>query len=143
MAERKTEITGDVANDSENVLKQMAQNSEICFAVFDEETNTFSDPVYVTNNDSYDMMPRICDNSDEIVISWVRNDAADLMQSTGTNTIDIATWNGTTFDEETELVKASGTVDDYVLYKNGDAYETVFAGQSNEMTAMFDTDGRS
>ena len=138
----KTEITGDVTNDSENVLKQMAQNSEICFAVFDEETNTFSDPVYVTDNDSYDMMPRICDNSDEIVISWVRNDAADLMQETGNNTIDIATWNGTTFDEETELVKASATVDDYVLYKNGDAYETVFAGQSNEMTAMFDTDGR-
>ena len=138
----KTEITGDVTNDSENVLKQMAQNSEICFAVFDEETNTFSDPVYVTDNDSYDMMPRICDNSDEIVISWVRNDAADLMQETGNNTIDIATWNGTTFDEETELVKASGTVDDYILYKNGDTYETIFAGQSNEMTAMFDTDGR-
>lgn len=138
----KTEITGDVTNDSENVLKQIAQNSEICFAVFDEETNTFSDQVYVTDNDSYDMMPRICDNSDEIVISWVRNDAADLMQETGNNTIYTAAWNGTTFDEETEMVKASGTVDNYVLYKNGDAYETIFAGQSNEMTAMFDTDGR-
>ncbi|WP_158097078.1 leucine-rich repeat domain-containing protein [Eubacterium sp. An3] len=138
----KTEITGDVTNDSENVLKQMAQNSEICFAVFDEENNTFSAPVYVTENDSCDMMPRICDNSDEIVVSWVRNDADDLMQETGINTIYTAAWNGTTFDEETELVKASGTVDDYVLYKNGDAYETIFAGQSNEMTAMFDTDGR-
>ena len=138
----KTEITGDVTNDSENVLKQMAQNSEICFAVFDEENNTFSAPVYVTENDSCDMMPRICDNSDEIVVSWVRNDADDLMQETGTNTIYTAAWNGTTFDEETELVKASGTVDDYVLYKNGSAYETIFAGQSNEMTAMFDTDGR-
>ena len=138
----KTGIDGDVTNDSENVLKQIAQNSEICFAIFDEETNTFSDPVYVTNNDSYDMMPRICDNSDDIVVSWVRNDVSDLMQETGTNTIYTATWNGTTFDEETELVKASGTVDDYVLYKNGDAYETIFAGQSNEMTAMFDTDGR-
>ena len=137
----KTEITGDVTNDSENVLKQIAQNSEICFAVFNEETNTFSDPVYVTDNDSYDMMPRICDNSNEIVISWVRNDAADLMQETGNNTIYTSVWNGMTFDEETELVKASGTVDDYVLYKNGDTYEAVFAGQSNEITAMFDTDG--
>ena len=138
----KTEITGDVANDSENVLKQMAQNSEICFAVFDEETNTFSDPVYVTNNDSCDTMPRICDNSDEIVVSWVRNDTADLMQATGSNTIYTAAWNGETFDTETELVKATGTVDNYVLYKNGEEVETVFAGQSNEMTAMFDTDGR-
>ena len=138
----KAETTGDVTNDSENVLKQLAQNSEICFAVFDEETNTFSDPVYVTNNDSYDMMPRICDDSDKIVLSWVRNDANNLMQETGTNTIYTTTWNGTSFDAETELVKASGTVDDYVLYKNGDAHEAVLAGQSNEMMAMFNTDGQ-
>lgn len=138
----KAETTGDVTNDSENVLKQIAHNSEICFSVFDEETNTFSDPAYVTNNDSCDMMPRICDNSDEIVLSWVRNDAADLMQEKGSNKIYTVAWNGTAFDAETELVKASGTVDDYVLYKNGDEVETIFAGQSNEMTAMFDTDGR-
>lgn len=138
----KAETTGDVTNDSENVLKQIAQNSEICFSVFDEETNTFSDPAYVTNNDSCDMMPRICDNSDEIVLSWVRNDAADLMQEKGSNKIYTVAWNGTAFDAETEVVKASGTVDDYVLYKNGDEVETIFAGQSNGMTAMFDTDGR-
>lgn len=138
----KAETTGNVTNDSENVLKQIAQNSEICFSVFDEETNTFSDPAYVTNNDSCDMMPRICDNSDEIVLSWVRNDAADLMQEKGLNKIYTVAWNGTAFDAETELVKASGTVDDYVLYKNGDEVEAVFVGQSNGMTAMFDTDGR-
>lgn len=138
----KAETTGDVTNDSENVLKQIAQNSEICFSVFDEETNTFSDPAYVTNNDSCDMMPRICDNSDEIVLSWVRNDASDLMQEKGSNKIYTVAWNGTAFDAETKLVKASGTVDDYVLYKNGDEVETIFAGQSNGMTAMFDTDGR-
>ena len=139
----KAETTGDVTNDSENVLKQLAYNSEICFSVFDEETGTFSEPVYVTDNGACDMMPRLCDNSDEVVISWVRNDAADLMQRTGSNTIYIAAWDSDsgTFGEEKELVKASGTVDDYVLYENKDTVEAMFTGQAGEMTAMFDTDG--
>ena len=139
----KAEITGDVSTDSEGVLNQMAKNAEICFSVFDEETGTFSEPVYVTENDVCDMMPRICENSDEIVISWVRNDAADLMQRTGSNTIYTAAWDSDSgmFGEERELVKASGTVDDYVLYENKDTVEAMFTGQAGEMTAMFDTDG--
>lgn len=137
-------ITGDVENDSEAVLDAYAQNSEICFAVFDEASNTFTDASYVTENDAYDMMPEIChDSDDEIVISWVRNDAADLMQETGANSIYTAKWNGGSFEKEEELLTTNGTVDDYVIYENDGQLQTVFVSQSDGLTAVLDTKGQS
>ena len=137
-------ITGDVENDSDAVLEAYAQNSEICFAVFDEEKNTFNDVSYVTENDAYDMMPEIChDSGDGIVISWVRNDAADLMQEAGSNTIYTAKWNGGSFGAEEELLRTEGTVDDYVLYESDGELQTVFISQSDGLTAVLDTDGQA
>ena len=136
-------ITGDVEDDSEAVLDAYAQNSEICFAVFDEENNTFTHTSYVTENEYYDMMPEICHDSDDgIVISWVRNNAADLMQETGSNTIYTAKWNGESFGAEEELLTTDGTVDDYVLYESDGKLQTIFVSQSDGLTAVLDTDGQ-
>ena len=140
----RDKITGDVENDSEAVLEAYAQNSEICFAVFDEENNTFTHTSYVTENDAYDMMPEICHDSDDgIVISWVRNDAADLMQEAGSNTIYTAKWDSGSFEEEEELLTTDGTIDDYVLYENDGELQTVFISQSDGLTAVLDTDGQA
>lgn len=136
-------ITGDVEDDSEAVLDAYAQNSEICFAVFDEENNTFTHTSYVTENEYYDMMPEICHDSDDgIVISWVRNNAADLMQETGSHTIYTAKWNGESFGAEEELLTTDGTVDDYVLYESDGKLQTIFVSQSDGLTAVLDTDGQ-
>ncbi len=137
----KKEISGDVETNSEEVLKDIAQNSEIYFSVFNEETNTFETPISVTNNSYYDMMPQICDDSDEFIVSWVRNDAADLMQETGSNTIYMAKWNGNSFEEEASFTQAPGTIDDYVVYQNEEGVQSVFIGQANGITAAFDTNG--
>ena len=83
-----------------DVIREIARNSEICFAEFDAASNTFTNQTYVTINQEYDMMPKICDEKDEIVVSWVRNSMADLMQESGTNAIYTAVWNGSSFETE-------------------------------------------
>ncbi len=138
----KAAINGDVSTDSENVLGDFAKNSEICYAVFDDATGTFSDQTYVTNNDSYDMMPRISEDHENVVLSWVRNDAAEVMQEAGANTIYAARLNGSSFEEEQAVVQAPGTIDDYVLYEETGKLQTVFAGQSEGISAVFGNDGQ-
>ena len=134
-------IAGNVETDSERVLKDIAENSEIYFALFDEGTNAFLNPVKVTDNNYYDMMPRIVNADNEVTVSWVRNDEADLMQETGSNAIYTAKWNGTSFSEEISLSKASGTIDDYIVYKDENGIQSVFTGQANGIAAMFNTNG--
>ena len=138
----KSKITGDLENDSSAVLKDMAECSEIYFSEFDEETNTFADPVSVTDNDDYDCMPRICSDSDDIVISWVRNDSSSLMQTDGINKIYTAKWNGTSFEEEQKLSVAPGTIDDYVVYQKDGGISAIYTGQANNIKAVFDTNGQ-
>lgn len=138
----KSKITGDLENDSSTVLKDMAECSEIYFSEFDEETNTFADPVSVTDNDDYDCMPRICSDSDDIVISWVRNDSSSLMQTDGINKIYTAKWNGTSFEEEQKLSVAPGTIDDYVVYQKDGGISAIYTGQANNIKAVFDTNGQ-
>ena len=138
----KCEITGDVESDSAEVLASMAKNSEIYFSTFDEENDTFTQPVLVTDNADYDCMPRICADSDDIIVSWIRNDSASLMQEEGTNRIYTAEWNGTSFEEEQELGEAPGTIDDYVVYQKDGSVSAVYTGQANELRAVFDTEGQ-
>ena len=138
----KSEITGDVESDSTEVLASMAQNSEIYFSTFDEENDTFTQPVLVTDNADYDCMPRICADSDDIIVSWIRNDSASLMQEEGTNRIYTAEWNGTSFEEEQEMGEAPGTIDDYVVYQKDGSVSAVYTGQANELRAVFDTEGQ-
>ena len=138
----KKEIAGDIEEDSKKVLKEIAENSEICFSVFDGQTNTFQSPVHITDNSYYDMMPRICCNNDDIIVSWVRNDKADLMQETGLNTIYTAKWNGSSFEKEEVLSNASGTIDDYIIYKDKNGIQSAFIGCSYGITAVFDTVGQ-
>ena len=138
----KSKITGNLENDSSAVLKDMAECSEIYFSEFDEETNTFADPVSVTDNDDYDCMPRICSDSDDIVISWVRNDSSSLMQTDGINKIYTAKWNGTSFEGEQKLSEAPGTIDDYVVYQKDGGISAIYTGQANNIKAVFDTKGQ-
>ncbi len=138
----KSKITGNLENDSSAVLKDMAECSEIYFSEFDEETNTFTNPVSVTDNDDYDCMPRICNDSEDIVISWVRNDSSSLMQTDGLNKIYTAKWNGTSFEEEQKLSVAPGTIDDYVVYQKDGGISAIYTGQANNIKAVFDTNGQ-
>lgn len=137
----KKKITGSVELDSTGVFQQMAENAEIYYAEFDETTGTFRNITQVTNNADCDMMPRIIENGDEIVVAWVRNDAKSLMQEEGTNSICMAKRSASGFEKEEILTTASGTIDNYMLYQDETGIESAFVGESNQVKAVFDTNG--
>ena len=139
---QKAKTAGDISADSDAVLKEMAQNSEIYCSIFDEETGTFGEAVRVTDNDVCDMMPQICVNGEDITVAWVRNDAGDMMQESGNNSICTAKWNGTDFDGEEVLSQAPGTIDSYTVYEKDGKTEAVYDGQANGINAVFDTNGQ-
>ena len=139
---QKAETAGDISADSAAMLKEMAQNSEIYCSIFDEETETFGEAVRVTDNDVCDMMPQICANGEDITVAWVRNDAGDMMQESGNNSICTAKWNGTDFDGEEVLSQAPGTIDSYTVYEKDGKTEAVYDGQANGINAVFDTNGQ-
>ena len=137
----KKKITGSVELDSTGVFQQMAENAEIYYAEFDETTGTFRNITQVTNNADCDMMPRIIENGDEIVVAWVRNDAKSLMQEEGTNSICMAKRSASGFEKEEILTTASGTIDNYMLYQDETGIQSAFVGESNQVKAVFDTNG--
>ncbi len=137
----KTQVTGDVSLDSTGVMQRMAENSEIYYAEFDDSTGMFGNVTRITDNDACDMMPHIAENSDKVIVSWVRNDDASLMQESGTNRIYTETKNGTAFGTEQILTTASGSIDEYVVYENGGAPDCAFVGSSDGTNAVFGKDG--
>lgn len=137
----KKQITGSVELDSTGVFQQMAENAEIYYAEFDETTGTFRNITQVTNNADCDMMPRIIENGDEIVVAWVRNDVKSLMQEEGTNSICMAKRSASGFETEETLTTASGTIDNYMVYQDETGIQSAFVGESNQVKAVFDTNG--
>ncbi len=137
----KAQVTGDVSLDSTGVMQKMAENSEIYYAEFDNSTGMFENVTRITDNDACDMMPHIAENSDKVIVSWVRNDDASLMQESGTNRIYTATKNGTAFGTEQILTTASGSIDEYVVYENGGAPDCAFVGSSDGTNAVFGKGG--
>ena len=49
-----------IEDDAQTALEQIGKNSEVYFAKFNKQSDTFNTPVKVTNNTFADMMPRIC-----------------------------------------------------------------------------------
>ena len=137
----KAQVTGDVSLDSTGVMQQMAENSEIYYAEFDDSTGMFGNVTRITDNDACDMMPHIADNSDKVIVSWVRNDDASLMQESGTNRIYTATKNGTAFGTEQILTTASESIDEYVVYENNGAPDCAFVGSGDGTNTVFGKDG--
>ncbi len=141
----KKKITEDVAGDFNAVLDDIAENSEIYFATFDDSTNSFNTPVKVTDNNTCDMMPRLCEGTDTIQVAWIRNDANSMTQAEGKNTIYTAEWDGNGFLTENKLTEASGTIDDYVFYQKNNSREVLFYGEDGEtekISTVFGTRGQ-
>ena len=78
---------------------------------------------------------------DEIVVAGVRNDAKNLMQEEGTNSICMAKCSASGFETEETLTTASGTIDNYMVYQDETGIQSAFVGESNQVKAVFDTNG--
>lgn len=137
----KNEIDGDVSNDTDSVLKDIAKNSEICYAEFDSDTNSFTQKQYVTDNDTVDMMPKFCQNTEDIEITYVKNTSDDLIQENGKNEIYTKTLNDA-FSEENKVYSSESTIEQYVSYKKDNELQVgVIGADKNNHMQVYDKTG--
>lgn len=81
---------GEQVTDSEDaleVLDDMEEKSEICFARFDPQNNSFEAASYVTDDNVTDMMPVFVENTEDVRIVWIRNTDNDFFNTSGTNCV--------------------------------------------------------
>ena len=98
------------STDVDALLGELAENSEICVAVFDETTGTFAEERYITENDIVDMMPVVSADEENTYITWVANDANDVLGQEGNYLVSQAKLDG---DNTTASVLYSTT--EYVV----------------------------
>lgn len=67
----------------EELLAEVVQNSEICFAKWDDETQEFTSQIYLTDDDEFDMYPSIAVRDDLVSAVWVTNNANDPTGKSG------------------------------------------------------------
>ena len=73
--------------DAEKLLTKTAENSEIAVAFWNEESKSFTNQRFITDDKLADMMPVVSTNGNDVVVTWVRNDANDFIGGSGNNQI--------------------------------------------------------
>lgn len=129
---QKKEIT---ASDVDTIAQQMGASSEICFAKFDDTTDTFTDIKQLTTNDSCDMLPQFVEQSSGIKIAYISNDG-DIYQSSGTNTIKCLDYET---NETTELVSTGDAIGKYETFEVNGTVETVYCATDQTETHSMKT----
>ena len=78
--------------DAEVMLEKIAENSEICYAKFNEVALKFDEQQYITNDSKFDLLPTITESDSGVTVVWTTSDDNNIINSTGTytfNTVDI------------------------------------------------------
>lgn len=120
----KGAISGDLSGDTAAVLTDMAAKSEICLARFDSSTGTFVDAEHVTNNDTLDMMPRLCAGENGApAVTFVSNSSNDLSQASGTNSV-------------MQAVKVESGWDAAVKYSTQDYFADIACGADGKVACV-------
>lgn len=135
---QKEKLTVNNTESEESIralLEEMGKNSEIYYAEFDPATDTFINIKAVTDNQSADMMPQICDNTDDVVIAWVRNDKNDLMQEkeNAQNTIITQKLENGIFQNECTICQTEKGISSYVVYEDEGEICAAYIGNNREV----------
>ena len=112
------------ANDAESLLAEVAGSSEICYAVWDNDSEMFVEQQFITDNAVVDMMPAAAINGDHTVISWVSNDANNVLGETGNYSIYQA------------VINQYGDLKTTVLHSTDEYIVELAAGMSNGSNAV-------
>lgn len=83
---QKSSVIAD-GKDPLRLLEQVASNSEIALAVWDDKSKSFGQQRYITSNNVVDMMPVVGVNNDEVFVAWISNDQNNVFGTAGTNTL--------------------------------------------------------
>ena len=116
--------------DASELLTGISSNSEIFVASFDGSREKFTNVQCLTDNTVIDMMPIVSADTENIYISWVSNDANNVLGSAGNYHIYQATLNGD--NAEIDL-----------LYSTKEYVVEIAAGEKNVLIATANTDGTS
>lgn len=98
---------GTALTDDMTLEDSMCQ-TEICVAMFDPQTMSFRHVTTLTQNTMIDLMPSITVSGDRIAVAWVNNDNGDLWGTSGTNTIYVSLYDGSTWSAP-QVVKTLDT----------------------------------
>ena len=119
-----------IEDDAQTALEQIGKNSEVYFAKFNKQSDTFNTPVKVTNNTFADMMPRICEVGGKPAVVWVRNDSGDMTQENGQNTICALIISEDTLKEKTLVTECTG-IENFVAYEKDEEICVVYVIKEN------------
>ena len=119
----KSEIKGNVSDDANGIINDMANKSEIWTAVFDEASGTFKQTTQLTNNDKPDMMPKVSEGSDGAAITWLRSSSEDYVENEGTTTICRQTIGSSKVQE---IASTTKEVKEYAVYEEDGANHAVY-----------------
>lgn len=92
------------SEDATTILDDMAMKSEICYARFDTETNTFVDTTCITDDAVADMMPVLAKGDSNVTVVWIKNQDNDFFNDTGKNAIMYSSLQDKGWIQEKEVV---------------------------------------
>ncbi len=121
------------SNDPEALLEEVVANSEICYAVWDAESNSFSDEMYLTENETVDMLPSVTIKNGVATVSWISSNQNNILSTDGEYSV-----------EQVRIEKGTvGTVEK--IFKSNEYVFEMCAGlNGNETVVMvttMDTEG--
>ena len=119
----KSEIKGNVSDDANGIINDMANKSEIWTAVFDEASGTFKQTTQLTNNDKPDMMPKVSEGRDGAAVTWLRSSSEDYVENEGTTTICRQTIGSSKVQE---IASTTKEVKEYAVYEEDGANHAVY-----------------
>ena len=119
----KSEIKGNVSDDANGIINDMANKSEIWTAVFDEASGTFKQTTQLTNNDKPDMMPKVSEGSDGASVTWLRSSSEDYVENEGFTTICRQTIGSSKMQE---IASTTKEVKEYAVYEEDGTNHAVY-----------------
>lgn len=130
----KSKVSSEDVNE---ILSEMMEKCEICYAKYNKELQTFEQPIYVTKNNTLDMMPKLADNNGSPTIVWVNNSENDYAGTSGTNeilttTLEDGQWNGVDKIGETTryISELTPYCEDGIVYATFNATDTQSSAES-------------
>ncbi|ODM24960.1 hypothetical protein A7W90_01315 [Clostridium sp. Bc-iso-3] len=106
---QKSKVTKVTAED---LLAEVAENSEICYAKWNKDNNSFEQQQFVTDNAVLDMYPTLAVKDDEVSVVWVSNSESDPLGTSGEYSVMKSSLISENFDTPAKLYETKDYISD-------------------------------
>ncbi|MBO5407902.1 MAG: hypothetical protein J6A61_00630 [Clostridia bacterium] len=111
-------------------LAEIGKQGEIAMTKWNG--NSFDAPVFLTDNDSLDTLPKISVNGDEISAIWLKNSANDILGIDGNTSIAKKVYNGSVWGEEVVLKDNLNAVTDLSVGYSENALNVAYVQDADD-----------